>query len=162
MYEILKSPFFQDKNVDAFVRTAAVVVSLLILILSQKNFLTSDTGIIRDADSAILVESDGRDFAGASSAVFIVAVVPRHRIVVVVVDVRAGLMIVVERQIRMIRLNAVVQNRNYDALAGVTLLPGRAEIHVVAVLGAAVLREMSNFVVTIFIRVDMYETQCRI
>lgn len=70
--------------------------------------LTSDTGIVSDTDAAILVEGNGGDLAGASSAVLVVAVIPRHWIVVVVVDIRAGLVIIVERQIRMVGLNAVV------------------------------------------------------
>lgn len=80
----------------------------------------------------------------------VVAVVPRHRVVVVVVDVRAGLVIVVERQVGMVRLDTVVQDGHDDALAGVALLPGRTEVHVVAVLGAAVLRQsgMPNFFMT--------------
>jgi len=69
----------------------------------------------------------------------VVAVVSRHGIVVIVIDVRAGLVIVVEREIRMIGLDAVVQDRNDDTFAGIALLPGRAEIHVVTILGAAIL-----------------------
>lgn len=68
----------------------------------------------------------------------VVAVVPRHRIVVIVVDIRTGLVIVVQREIRMIGLDAIVQNRNDDTLAGIALLPGRTEIHVITILSAAV------------------------
>lgn len=122
-------------------RDNAMAILIHTISISIANDFTSDTGVISDSDTAVLVEGDGGDFAGTSGAVLVVAIIPRHRVVVVVVDVRAGLMIVVERQIRMISLDAVIQNRNDDTLAGIALLPGRAEIHVIAVLGTAVLRQ---------------------
>jgi len=114
--------------------------------LSVANDLTSNTGVISDSDTAVLVEGDGGDFASTSSAVLVVTVVSRHRIVIVVVDIRAGLVIIVEREIRMIGLDAVIQNRNDDTLAGIAFLPGGAEIHIITVLGAAVLQQQNvNF-----------------
>lgn len=52
--------------------------------------LTADAGVVGDADAAVVVEGDGSDFSGAASAVLVVSVVTRHRVTVVVVDIRAG------------------------------------------------------------------------
>lgn len=111
-----------------------------------KNYdlLTSDAGVVGDADAAVLVEGNRGDLAGASSAVLVVTVVPWHRIVIVVVDIGAGLVVVIQRQVGMIRLYPVVEDRHDDALAGVALLPGWAQIHVVAILGTAVLERMNR------------------
>ena len=39
----------------------------------------------------------------------------------------------------MVGLDAVVQNRYHDALSRVSLLPGRSDVHVKAILGTPVL-----------------------
>lgn len=46
---------------------------------------------------------------------------------------------IVKRQVGVVGLDAVVQDGHDDALAGVALLPGGRDVHVVAVLGATVL-----------------------
>ena len=87
-----------------------------------------------------MVEGNRGNFAGATCPVLVVTVVSWHRVIVIVVDVRAGLVIVIQSQIRMICLYAVVEDRHDDVLAGVTLLPRWAKIHVITVLGSAVLK----------------------
>jgi len=47
----------------------------------------ADASVVSDADAAVFVERDGRHLAGATGPVLVVAVVLRHRVVVVVVDV---------------------------------------------------------------------------
>lgn len=112
--------------------------------LEKSQFLTSDAGIVGDADTAVLVESNCCDLASASSSVLVVTVVPWHRVVVVVIDIPAGLVVVIQCQVGMIRLYAVVQDRHNDTLACVALLPGRAKIHVVAIFRSAVLEDKGN------------------
>lgn len=51
---------------------------------------------------------------------------------------------VVESQIRMVALDAVVQDGHDDALARVTLLPGRSNVHVRSILGATVLQKKKS------------------
>lgn len=51
---------------------------------------TSDAGVVGHADTAILVECYGRYFAGTPRSVFVVAVVPGHWIIVVVVYIDTG------------------------------------------------------------------------
>lgn len=51
---------------------------------------------------------------------------------------------IVLQQIRVVPLNAVVQDRHDDALPGVALLPGRANVHVQTVLGATILDKIGK------------------
>lgn len=51
---------------------------------------SANAGIKGDAYTAIGIEGDGGYFAGTSSAVLIVAIIPWHWIIVVVIDIRAG------------------------------------------------------------------------
>lgn len=44
----------------------------------------------------------------------------------------------------MIGLNPVVQNGHNDSLAGVALLPSRMDVHVEAVLSAAILKQKTH------------------
>jgi hypothetical protein len=55
--------------------------------------LTSYTGVVGHTDSAVVVEGHGCHFASTSRSVFVVPVVPRHRVVVIVVDVGAGMLV---------------------------------------------------------------------
>ena len=54
---------------------------------SVKHTNATDAGIKGYAHTAIRIKSDGSYFTGASRPVFIVAVISRHRVVIVVVDV---------------------------------------------------------------------------
>jgi hypothetical protein len=55
--------------------------------------LTSYTGVVGDADAAVTVESDGCHLSCTSGSVLVVPVVPRHGIVVIVIDVSAGMLV---------------------------------------------------------------------
>ena len=50
----------------------------------------ADAGVKSDANTAKWIKRNGGYFSGASRSVFIVAVVSWHRIVIVVVNIRAG------------------------------------------------------------------------
>jgi len=54
---------------------------------------TSYTGVVGHPDPAVAVEGHGSHFACTSRSVFVVPVVPRHRVVVIVVDVGAGMLV---------------------------------------------------------------------
>ena len=54
---------------------------------------TSYTGVVGHSDPAVGVEGHGCHFARTSRSVFVVSVVPRHRVVIIVVDVRAGMLV---------------------------------------------------------------------
>lgn len=129
---------------------------------NNSNSFTSYTGIVRDSNAAILVESDGSDLTGAASSVLVVAIIPWHRVIVIVVDVCAGLVIVIQRQIRMIRLYSVVEDRNDDTFTGVTFLPRRAKIHVVAIFGSTILQSRCSLILTVSFHNPSYSyfTQC--
>lgn len=47
---------------------------------------------------------------------------------------------VILRQVRMIRLNAVVEDRHNNSLSGIAFLPGGDHVHVEALEGASVLQ----------------------
>jgi len=55
--------------------------------------LTSYTGVVGHPDPAVAVEGHGSHFACTSRSVFVVPVVSRHRVVVIVVDVCAGMLV---------------------------------------------------------------------
>jgi hypothetical protein len=55
--------------------------------------LTSYTGVVGHPDPAVAVESHGCHFTRTSRSVFVVPVVSRHRVVVIVVDVGAGMLV---------------------------------------------------------------------
>lgn len=59
-------------------------------VTSTGGYRTSDAGVVGHADTAILVERNGRYFAGTPRPVFVVAVVPGHWIIVVVVYIDTG------------------------------------------------------------------------
>jgi proline racemase len=54
---------------------------------------TSYAGVVGDADAAIIVEGDGCHLACTSSSVLVVSVVARHGIIVIVIDVSAGMLV---------------------------------------------------------------------
>jgi hypothetical protein len=54
---------------------------------------TSYTGVVGDADAAVAVESDGCHLACTSGSMFVVPVVARHGIIVIVIDVSAGMLV---------------------------------------------------------------------
>jgi hypothetical protein len=60
---------------------------------------TPDAGVVRDADPAVLVECDGSNFSSTPRTVLVVAVVLRHGVIVVVVDVGGRIRVVVLCQI---------------------------------------------------------------
>ena len=49
--------------------------------------VTSNTGVVCHPDSAVVVKCNRSNLSGAARAVFVVAVVARHGIIIVVVDV---------------------------------------------------------------------------
>lgn len=55
--------------------------------------LTSYTGVVGHTDPAVAVEGHGCHFACTSRSVFVVPVVSRHRVVVIIVDVGAGMLV---------------------------------------------------------------------
>ena len=55
--------------------------------------LTSYTGVVGHTDPAVAVEGHCCHFARTSRSVFVVSVVPWHRVVVIVVDVGAGVLV---------------------------------------------------------------------
>lgn len=79
----------------------------------------------------------------------VVAIVSWHRVIVIVVDVCAGLVIVIQRQIRMIRLYSIVEDRDDDTFTSVTFLPRRPKIHVVAIFGSTVLQLRCSSILTV-------------
>lgn len=79
----------------------------------------------------------------------VVAIVSWHRVIVIVVDVCAGLVIVIQRQIRMIRLYSIVEDRDDDTFTSVTFLPRRPKIHVVAIFGSTVLQLHCSLILTV-------------
>ena len=54
---------------------------------------TSNTSVVGNSDPAVTVESHGCHFTRTSRSVFVVPVVSRHRVVVIVVDIRAGMLV---------------------------------------------------------------------
>lgn len=54
---------------------------------------TSYTGVVGHPDPAVVVEGHGSHFARTSRSVFVVSVVPRHRVVIIVVDVGTGMLV---------------------------------------------------------------------
>jgi hypothetical protein len=55
--------------------------------------LTADTRIVGDSDATETVEGDGRYLACASGPMLVVPIVPRHGVVIIVVDVSTGVLI---------------------------------------------------------------------
>jgi len=54
---------------------------------------TSYTGVIGDPDATVTVECHCSHLASAPRAVFVVSIVPRHRIVVIIVNVGASVLV---------------------------------------------------------------------
>ena len=61
--------------------------------LNHVTGLTSYTGVVGHPNPTVVVEGNGCHFAGTSRSVFVVSVVSRHRVVVIVVDVGAGMLV---------------------------------------------------------------------
>ncbi len=89
-------------------------------------------GVERDAHAAEAVVGDHGDLAGAARAVLVLVglVVARRGIVVAVVQVRAGLRVVVAQDVLVLPLEAVVQDGHHDALAREAHRPGRNDVKV--------------------------------
>jgi hypothetical protein len=59
--------------------------------------LTSYARIVGDSDAAETVEGDSRHLARTSGPVLVVAVVPRHRVVVIIINIGAGVLVLQQR-----------------------------------------------------------------
>jgi prophage tail gpP-like protein len=55
--------------------------------------LTSYTRVVGDSDAAVAVKGHSGHLAGTSRSVLVVTVVTRHRVIVIIIDVSAGVLI---------------------------------------------------------------------
>lgn len=92
----------------------------------------ADLGVVGDADTTDGVVRTGGDLPGTPGAVpvRVYQVVPRCGVRVVVIDVGAGLRVVVGHQIGVTFLHTVVQNSHHNVLASDAELPSLLDIHV--------------------------------
>jgi hypothetical protein len=68
--------------------------------------LTSYTGVVGDANAAVAVESDGCHLARTSGSVLVVPIVARHGVIVIVIDVSAGMLVLQQRGLQVNAINA--------------------------------------------------------
>lgn len=66
-------------------KSTLFIPSAFVLRIVPASIRTSDTRIIRYSYAAILIESDGRHFSGASRTVPVISIIARHRIIIVIV-----------------------------------------------------------------------------
>jgi hypothetical protein len=89
--------------------------------------LTSYARIVGDSDAAEIVEGDGRHLARTSGPVFVVAVVPRHRVVVIVINIGAGVLVLQQRDPQVNELQGMTKEAVLDYYKAVVFSRGYAK-----------------------------------